>query len=314
MKRQIIKILAVVWLFGCNNIDYKPKYKDFANAWERENLIGKVKKLSQYKAIVSDFKTGKTDPSVAVFTKEFSEAGNILYQENFDHFGKLSFSIKHKYDNNGYRSETVTENFDLPGKTIEKVNFDTVIGNQRSLQLIANDSLKMTLFFQYDEHKNPVEQTQIEQGDTTLTRLEYKYDGEGRILFKKQLDRGDSGINETISEFTYDAYGNLLELMSKSEVFGEIKSTYEYDSENRIKKITEYQNGQVNEETSFDKYYNKMLVRFYQDQKPDKEMKYEYEFDKKGNWVQRKVYMKEHPGDKKSVLVYKETREIEYYD
>lgn len=313
MKRQITKILIITLLFGCNSIDYKPKYKDFANAWERENLIGKVKKIEQYKAIVTNFKTEKTDYPIIEFKKEFSETGNILYQEDFDNFGKLEQCLKNRYDKNGYRTESVSENFVIPAKSIEKVIFDTLIGKQLSAHVISNDTLKLEVFFKYDKNKNLIEHTSIQNGNTTSGRFEYKLDGEERILFKKQIDEGEFGINETINEFHYDAEGNLLELVSKSE-FGEMKSTYEYDSEKRIKKITEYQSGLIDKETLFDKFYNKTLVRIYKSNEFNQEMKFEYEFDKKGNWIQRDVFKKEHSEDNKTILVYKEIRKIEYYE
>lgn len=314
MKRQIIKTLIIALLFGCNNIDYKPKYKDFANAWERENLIGKVKKLEQYKANVTDFVTEKTDKPIIEFSKEFSETGNILYQENFDNFGKLEQCMKNQYDKNGYRTESVSENFVVPTKSVEKANFDTLTGRQLSAHVISNDTLKFEAFFKYDKYKNLIEQTTVQNGDTTSGRFEYKYDSEGRMLFKKQIDNGEHSINETTNEFKYDAEGNLFELISKSELFGEMKSIYEYNSKNRIQKITEYKSGQMDKETSFDEFNNKTLVCFYKSNALNKEMKYKYEFDKKGNWIQRETFMKEHFGDKKTVLIYKETRKIEYYE
>ena len=159
-----------------------------------------------------------------------------------------------------------------------------------------------------------IEQTNIQNGDTTSGRFEYNYDSKGRILFKKQIDNGEHDINETTNEFKYDVEGNLFELISKSKFFGEMKSTYEYNSKNQIKKITEYKSGQIDKETSFDKFYNKTLVRLYKSNALNKEMKYEYEFDKIGNWILRDTFMKEYFGDKKTSLIYKETRKIEYYE
>jgi hypothetical protein len=89
MKRQMINTISILLLIGCNNIDYKPKYKDFANSLERENLIGKVKKLEQFKANVTDIETSKTDNPIIEFKKEFTESGNISYKEQFDNFGTL---------------------------------------------------------------------------------------------------------------------------------------------------------------------------------------------------------------------------------
>jgi predicted GIY-YIG superfamily endonuclease len=44
------------------------------------------------------------------------------------------------------------------------------------------------------------------------------------------------------------------------------------------------------------------------------EMQYDYEFDKKGNWIKREVFMKEFSRDKKAHLIFIETREIVYYE
>lgn len=311
MKKQIIKILSFLFLIGCNNIDYKPKYKDFANAWERENLIGKVKKLEQYKANVTDFETGKTDKPTIEFKKEFTEIGNISYQEHFDNFGGLEQYIKNTYDKNGFRIESISENSVMPMKSIEKAVFDTIIKKQISAHVIYNDTLIFDAFFKYDNHANLIEQTNIQKGDTALGNFEYKYGNNGQILYKKQID---NQRNEYTNEFKYDSKGNLIELINKSDFFGAMKTIYEYDSKNRIKTITEYKSGQIEKETSFDKFYNMTLVRFYVSNALHKEMKYDYEFDKSGNWIKREVFMKENFGDKKTLPIYTETREIEYYE
>lgn len=311
MKRQIIKILGLLVLIGCNSIDYKPKYKDFTNSWERENLIGKVKRLEQYKANVTDLETGKTDNPVIEFKKEFTETGNISNQEHFDNFGKLEQYVKNTYDKNGFRAESISENSVMPMKSIEKAVFDTTTKKQISAHVIYNDTLIFDAFFKYDKHGNLTEQTNIQSGDTTKVVFEYEYANDGQILFKKQIDNEK---NEYTNEFKYDEKGNLIELINKSEFFGEMKSIYEYDSKNRIKKITEHKSGQIEKETSFDKSYNKTLVRFYVSNGLHKEMKYEYEFDKTGNWIKREVFMKEYFGDKKTIPIFTETRMIEYFE
>lgn len=314
MKRQIINILGFIVLIGCNSNDYRPKYKDFANAWEQENLIGKVKKLEQYKANVTDFETGKTDMPVIEFKKEFTETGNISTQEHFDNFGTLEQSVKNTYDKDGFRIKSISENSVMPMKSIEKAVFDTITKKQISAHVIYNDTLILDTFFKYDKRGNLIEQTNIQNGDTTSGDFEYKFDNAGRILFKKQIDNSEHGKNETTNEFKYDANGNLIELISKSDLFGEMKSIYEYDRKNRIKMITEYKSGQIEKETSFDTFYNKTFVRLYLSNTLNKEMKYEYEFDKSGNWIKRAVFMKEYFGDKKTVPIFTETRKIEYYE
>ncbi|WP_163718769.1 hypothetical protein [Mangrovibacterium lignilyticum] len=313
MKRQIIKILSFLFLIGCNSVDYKPKYKDFANAWERENLIGKVKSLKQYKANVTDSEKGETENPIIEFNKEFTKSGYISYQEHFDNFGELQQYTRNTYDKNGFRVESITENTVMPMKTEEKAVFDTIIKKQISAHAKFNDSIKFDAFFKYDKNGNPIESMSIENGDTTIDRLEYKYDDNMNIIVKKQIQKVDSDIYEYLTEYKYNHDGNYTELSFKSD-FAETKSTYEYDKKNRLLKISEYQSGEIQKETTFDKFYNKTLVRYFANGNPNREMIFEYKFDNKGNWIQNKVFVKENLETNKLIQIYIETREIQYYE
>ena len=313
MKRQIINTISILLLIGCNNIDYKPKYKDFANSLERENLIGKVKKLEQFKANVTDIETSKTDKPIIEFKKEFTESGNISYKEQFDNFGTLEQYDRNTYDKNGFRIESISENSVMPMKTEEKAVFDTIIKKQISAHAIFNDSIKFDAFFKYDENGNLIESISIENSDTTLDHIEYKYDDNKNILVQKQIQKVDSDTYEYFNEFKYNKEGNIVELSFKSD-YAEIKTTYEYDKKNRLIKITESQSGQIQKETTFDKFYNKTLVCFFENGTPNRKMKYEYKFDNKGNWIKSEVFVIENLETNKKVPIYTETREIEYYD
>lgn len=313
MKSQIIIILSFLVLIGCNNVDYKPKYKDFANTWERENLIGKIKSIKQYKANVIESEKGETANPIIEFKKEFTKSGYISYQEHFDNFGKLQQYTKNTYDKNGFRIESISENYVMPMKTEEKAVFDTIIKKQISAHAIFNDSIKFDAFFKYDENGNIIESISIENSDTTIDRLEYKYDVNKNIISKKQIQRVDSNIYEYLTEYKYNQEGNYIELSFKSD-YAKTKSAYEYDSKNRLRKISEYQSGEIQKETTFDKYYNKTLVRFFVNGNPNREMKYNYKFDNKGNWIKSEVLVNENLETNKLIPIYIETREIEYYE
>ncbi len=262
MKIRAIIILSFLILIGCNSVDYKPKYKDFANSWERENLIGKVKTLKQYKASVTDIERGKTESPIVEFKKEFTESGYISYQEHFDSFGNLEQYTKSTYDSNRFRIKLITEDYGISMKTEEKAVFDTIIKKQISAHVILNDSIKFDALFKYDENENLIESISIENTDTTVNRLEYKYDDNKNIILKKQIQKDDSDIYEYFNEYKYNQEGNLIELLFKSD-YVETKSTYEYDKNNRLQKISEFQSGEIQKETILDKFYNKTLVRFF---------------------------------------------------
>ena len=301
-------------MISCNTIEYKPKYSDFANAWEKDNLIGKVKTLEHYKAKVTDFNTGEIEKSRIDFRKVYTEFGKIAYQERFDNIGKSEQYIKNTYDKNSNQIESISEDFITPSKSIGKAEFDKT-GKTISTSIILNDSLNYKVLFEYDNHGNLIIQRNIQNNDTSLIRIEYKYKEDGKILLKKQIGNSEYGKNEYTNEFKYDQFGNLVELIYKSEFQGQIKSTYEYDSKNRIVKIAEYQNGQIEKETFFDKYYNQISIKYYVKAALNKEMKYEYDFDSKGNWIEKKVSVKEYYGKENTFLpIIVETRKIEYYE
>lgn len=313
MKKQIVKILVLLLFIGCNNIEYKPKYKDFANAWERENLIGKVKNLEQYKANVIDFKTGETENPIIQFKNEYTKTGNVSYEEFFDSFGKLQQYTKNEYSKNDYRIKTISENFEMSFKSIEIPQFDSLIGKQVSTSVKYNDSIEFDAYFKYDDFGNIKEQMSIQNGDTTSCFFDYKYNNNGEILWRKQIENNEYGVTEFFNEFIYDKNGNLSEVINKSEVFGQMKSKYKYDTQNRIKMISQYEGDKVIEETQFDNHYNKTCVKYFHNGTLNREMLFDYDFDQKGNWITRKVSIKQ-SRDNKKYHAYTETRKIEYYE
>jgi len=129
----------------------------------------------------------------------------------------------------------------------------------------------------------------------------------------KQIQRVDSNIYEYFTEYKYNQEGNYSELSFKAD-YAETKSIYEYDNKNYLRKISEYQSDEIQKETTFDKFYNKILVRFFVNGNLNRVMKYNYKFDNKGNWIKREVFVKENIETNKFIPIYNETRVIEYYN
>lgn len=323
MKKQTIILFLLGLLMGCNNIDFKPKYIDFKNAWESENLIGRVKTLEQYKAKIYNLKTGEKDLPIIEIRKEFTDMGNISHEEHYADSMRIILSIINEYNKNGQRIRSTSEDFLIPLKSTITGEFNTA-GKLISASVYQNDTLNYEEKFEYDSSGSLRTETSIRNGDTTSGKYEYKYNEIGKILWKKQTETSKTNRDENIIEFKYDQNGNLIELQNKTVTYiessgepvqdYEIKTTYEYDRQNRIKKAIKYKSGKIDKETEFDKYYNKTLERFYTGGALNREMKYEYEFDTKGNWIERKGFLKQDfSHDKSWIPIYVETRKIEYY-
>lgn len=314
MKNLLIVILSFLFLAACNKIEYTPKYRDFENAWQRENLIGKVKKLEQYRAYMSGDEGSRADRPVIEFKKEYTLAGDLLRQEFFNNYGELEHLIENKYDEKGFCIESYSENTSMSMKTLENSEFDPVLKKRISVHAVYNDTLTFDAFFSYDKHGNILKQTNIKNGDTTLVKFEYEYDSEDRVVFKKQVNYVVFGGNETTNKFEFDSNGNLIEIDTKSGFMGESRTVYTYDNNNRIRKISAYKQGDLETETLYDELYNMIAVSFYANGELEKVTKYKYKFDKKGNWIQRDAFLKEHSGDEAAVPIFTETREIEYFE
>jgi len=311
---KITALLGFLFILSCSNTEYSPKYSNFDNDWERENLIGRVKSIEQFKANVSDIKKKETEKPIIQLKKEFSETGMITYIENFDSFGNLEYNNRNEFDSNDYRLKSISENFVLNTKTVENNIIDSTIGKIISTKINFSDSTYIKGFFKYDKNGNLIEQLSIEDKDTTKNRFEYIFDTSGNIVSRKQIQNTEDNIYEYLSEYKYNQDNNLIELKSSSE-FSETALTYEYDNRNRIKIIAEFINGELQKESFFDKLNNQTLVKFYNNGSLSKEMKFEYELDKTGNWIKRKVFLNEHTNQKSSwIPIFNETRMFEYYE
>lgn len=315
MNRLTLIFIGLLCMLGCNvNPDRKPKYGNFENAWERDNLFGKVKLLEQFKANVIDFESGESEKPLLTLKKIYTNFGEISFQEHCDGFGKALQYIKNEYNGKHQRIKSVSENYSMPSKSEETDEFDHD-GNLVLANVIFNDSIHFKASLEYDSLGHLIAQTNIQDNDTARVRFEYKFNCNGKTLMKKKIEKGKYGNHEFINEFKYDQNGNIIEIINKFGYSGKTKLIYEYNGHDRIKKTTQYQSAQIEKETSFDKYYNPLLIKFYASATLNKELSYEYDFDKQGNWIERKVFMKEYSGkDKKILPIFTETRKIEYFE
>nr|WP_321407138.1 hypothetical protein [uncultured Carboxylicivirga sp.] len=312
MIRLIIQLFSIILLVSCNSNDQKAKYKDFANDWERNNLFGKVKSLEQFKTNVINYKTGEIENPIIQFKMEYSNAGYITYQEHFDNDGNLQVCTKNEYSKNGNRIKTISENYAKPSKSIERSKFDSITGKLISTHFLYDDSLEYDTYLKYDVKGNIIESIHFQDDDTTRNYLKYKHNEDSLLLWKKQISINNYDTTEWVNEYFYDENGNLSILIQKAEFFGEIKTKHQYDIKNRLKTTFRYENGKLVSENLFDDKYNNISVKLYQNGSVKRETFFDYDFDKVGNWIEKKVSIKP-ANDTKKYHSYIETRTIVYY-
>jgi hypothetical protein len=154
------------------NTDLKPTYSDYENAWESNNLYGKIKVLKQLKAN-SQGETNFEKPILNLI-QNFTDFGEIKKIESYDNFGELIQKDVYEYDNNNFLIKTISTNKPAELNYIMTVKNDTV--NKNSIRtIIINDSLKQQVTVFYDKKDFVTKQVAIEKGDTTSVNHKYHF-------------------------------------------------------------------------------------------------------------------------------------------
>jgi len=312
LKNLIVITSLIFALTACNKKVHESEQITTENDWTNDNLYGQVEKIEQFRANVIDFDTGEIEEPIISQKKKYTKFGKISYQEEFDVFGVPTHSFSHKYDENGIRTNSITEDYQVPSKSVETVEFDAN-SNLTKVAIVFNDTAHLIAEINYDTYNNPVELTQIENGDTSYAKIVYEYSTNGKILKKKQIWISEDSKPEDVTEYKYDQRQRLIERSFKSAFVQELKKVFEYNND-WLKHTSEYNSGEIEKVISFDKDKNPINERYYSNAKLNKELKYEYSYDKIGNWIKKKVYIQEHFANNKKVRpIYVETRKIKYY-
>ena len=261
--------------------------------WESKNLYGKVKSIALYKATYLDSKGQKTREPIKNYNEEFTEFGSSKKMEYFDDFGDLSQSTVNEFDENEFlvKSTTINENGYRPFKSSTTIEHDT-IKNLIIRNSILNDSLNFKYIEEYNEKGILMKNTSIENGDTILWTSKQEYNKDNKIISEKVSPSNDD--EPQIFKYKYDSHHLVLD------------STFNIgaDEKERLSQITEYDN-----------FTNPINVKIYEKSELNRELKNSYEMDKKGNWVKKKVALKEHFANSKTFTpAYVETRQIEYWE
>ena len=318
MRKIYTLFLLLIIVFSCdknrnNPTDIKPKYSNFQNDWQEKNLFGKVKEIEWYKSTYQDDK--KEGKAILNLKEKFTDFGNLKEISNFDNQGVLIQKNTHKYNNEKFNFKIINKNNQTNSTYIFIRKKDT-INKTETRKIFVNDSLNEEVKSFFDENGRVFKQIKIEGNDTTITRNKYKLNNKDKIISETQVRENVDGPI-FIEKYKYDEKGKLIKFSHKS--FGTEHITKTEWKNGRISKRAHYFISQdlkkhLNEETEYDKLYNPIDSKIYEDSKLNRELKYQYEFDQNGNWIKRNVSMKQYFANSKEFIpIYNETRKIKYW-
>jgi hypothetical protein len=319
LRKIYLLILLALIGFGCNNksdskTDLKPIYTNFENAWQERNLYGKVKSLKQYK---TNFQSnGKLENPILNLSEKYTDFGELKEIENFGNFGEPIQKDTYEYDNEKFLIRTTSVNKLADINYIMNVENDTI--NNKSIRTVKlNDSLEQKIIVYFDDKDFITKQIAIEKNDTTIVNYKYIFNQTDNLITEIQFEIDENNPIQSL-HYKYNETGNLIESSNKTEWMEFLIET-EWKDE-RIFKQTEYiipADLKKNLEmiTEYDRKFNPVNLKVYENSELNRELKYEYEFDKYGNWTKRTISIKEHfINSNQFVPIYIETREIKYWN
>ena len=142
MKKNVLLIFLISLLLWSYNIYKKPNLTDNKNAWEEDNLYGRVKELIEYSIYPEEYGNDNTEKPIVEYIKQYTNFGEIKKHEVFDKYGKTIKLLINEYNDNKQRIKSNIENsYLMPMKIVESAGYNKV-GNLILSEFIANDTLK----------------------------------------------------------------------------------------------------------------------------------------------------------------------------
>lgn len=134
--------------------------------------------------------------------------GLLVWRAEYDHEGKLFYSIKSRYD---AKNQLVDESWFDPRNRFMKryaYTYDAKGELSGELHYDSRDILQGFNRFKYDAKGNLLERAWCDPHDKVMSRFEYSVDKDGRVQALKLY--GPGGKLQVRQEFTHDAKNNVV--------------------------------------------------------------------------------------------------------
>jgi hypothetical protein len=274
---------------------------------------------------------GKTDGPVSREVHSYDEAGRRLRTESVGPDGATRETDRFRYDSTGRKTKVTFLPTFLPGQAHGMHVSHSIEGMKESFS--APGATTMTT--SYGERDVPEEVVLHDANHAVVLRVTFTRDRDGRTLREEVQFGGSSpfpGFEKEIGEhspeeaaklaallanvfprqtlqsntYAYDRHGRILERSTGMGQLGETRTTFRYDDQgNPIEEITDEQHREVGADAD-----GTLRARNENVQRQD--VRYDYQYDREGNWTERIVSSRLQPGatfQRSNV----ERRQITYY-
>lgn len=311
MKNSLVFITLFGLICSCNFSESEVVTIIKDSAWEEGNLKGKVKHIALYKSDIIETGSNKVSNPKISLKREYSSFGNLVEEEYFDVWEEPTEHTKNEYDKENRLLKSISTS-----SSAEILEYNGK-GNPKTYIFDFKGIGKFNTFCEYDSTgDNLLEEITItEKGDTIRTSYETRKGDFDEIIWSKETKEEKGRITEIEEQYKYDDKRRIIEYSQSSNVFGERRTVYKYQLSGELSRTTDYDSGEKNIETDYDKLENPLLQKFYKEGLLDREVKYEYVYDERNNWIERKVFGNKFVGLKGEFnLMFIEKRELDYFN
>jgi hypothetical protein len=245
--------------------------------------------------------------------KKFDKNENLTQLKDYDSEGKLESTIDYIYNNKKLVLKT-DFNLDFKEKETTKINYDTIL-KTKTTKVYRNSDLAYSLIETFDNNKNIIKIVQDIKGDIHTVKYKYLFNENNAITKIISLT---NGIEETFKTFKYNKNDKEVEVLKYGPHLV-YKTSTEYKNGRifRILKttITKGLTENIKSDVTYDEFFNPIYQKVYNEKKIIREHKMTYTFDKKGNWIIKKVKTKDLIFDMSKTFKpeYTESRKIKHW-
>jgi hypothetical protein len=305
--RALRVLVSVITLFSIHNcFAQQPK-----NDWERENLKGRVKTLTEMRTFDTDTTRKSRLNKPVVY--EFNPYGNFVSLKRYTVDKNMADSTVYFYDSNYRLSQKLT--YGKKRWLRDSVNYSYFEDGSKVeyFHSYMNSPAEGTSMHTYDSNGNLIRRV-FRHIDTTNTKgnddvaIVNQYDKNGWLI--KTIESRKGSVVFNVTTYRYDKDGNK-------------KESFQYDNEKSKKPYWSYKYNKVGLFTEFmyhlnngSNHYLKRVFNVYNDQieqigldanrKVTSKSTVEYEYDSQHNWTKEMWY---HGSEIESIRV----RTIEYF-
>jgi len=270
------------------------------------NLRGRVKSLREYEKYTGKSPDNKKDSTVLYRETDFDQKGKISVRLIMNTYGSTTKTNIARYDDKGNQIEYISRSFKFA--YITKMKYDS-LGIMTESGLF-DTSGRQKCVIKYDDRGNPLESKEFKDDGSLSERISYRYDAKGNLIETNKFNA--AGILSVQSIYRYKEDGAFLEMdfINRSGRLNRIAANTFNNKGLSIEYTAFNADSTISMKTSckYDRWGNETELEIYHQGGGLKEkIKYEYKYDKNGNWIKKTVF----GHDSKVYMIYK--REIKYY-